>query len=89
MQRRSCHFLAARPIASSGTADDARLLADLYVHNASRQMPQKGSSKPVVDDFTQPNGICFSPDEKKLYIIDTGLTDGGPSHTSRSPSQPR
>jgi len=27
-----------------------------------------------------PNGICFSPDEKKLYIIDTGFTDGGPSH---------
>src|ERR1700730_6316857 len=47
MQRRSCHFLAARPIASSGTADDARLLADLYAHNASRQMPQKGSDQAV------------------------------------------
>jgi len=36
--------------------------------------------KPVVDDFTQPNGILLSPDEKKLYVIDTGFTDGGPSH---------
>jgi gluconolactonase len=34
----------------------------------------------VVDDFTQPNGICFSPDEKKLYIIDSGITHGGPAH---------
>jgi gluconolactonase len=25
----------------------------------------------VVDDFKGPNGILFSPDEKKLYIIDS------------------
>lgn len=24
----------------------------------------------------RPNGICFSPDFKKVYIVDTGLTDG-------------
>src|SRR5580692_4437950 len=35
-------------IRTSGTADDARLLADLYAHNASRQMPQKGSSDQAV-----------------------------------------
>ena len=30
----------------------------------------------------RPNGLCFSPDEKKLYICDTGFTDGpdNPSH---------
>jgi len=30
----------------------------------------------------EPNGITFSPDEKKLYVIDTGFTDGpdNPSH---------
>ena len=41
-----------------------------------------GSVKVVVDDFVEPNGICFSPDEKKLYVIDTGFTDGphNPSH---------
>jgi len=35
-----------------------------------------------VDDFVEPNGITFSPDEKKLYVIDTGFTDGpdNPSH---------
>jgi len=28
------------------------------------------------DDFRRPNGLCFSPDEKKLYVVDTGATDG-------------
>src|ERR1700730_16456892 len=37
-----------RWIRTSGTADDARLLAELYTHNASRQMPQKGSSDQAV-----------------------------------------
>ena len=34
----------------------------------------------VVDDFTQPNGLAFSPDEQKLYIVDSGLTHGGAAH---------
>ena len=25
----------------------------------------------LVDDFVQPNGLCFSPDESLLYIDDT------------------
>jgi gluconolactonase len=35
-----------------------------------------------VDDFVEPNGITFSPDEERLYVIDTGFTDGPdyPSH---------
>ena len=41
---------------------------------------QTGEVKVVVDDFTQPNGLCFSPDEKKLYVIDSGLTNGGPAN---------
>jgi gluconolactonase len=49
-------------------------------HYVFRVDGQTGEIKPVVDDFVQPNGLCFSPDEKKLYIIDTGLTNGGPSH---------
>ena len=28
----------------------------------------------VASDFTQPNGLAFSPDESLLYIADTGLT---------------
>jgi gluconolactonase len=30
----------------------------------------------VSKDQTRPNGLAFSPDEKKLYICDTGITDG-------------
>ena len=26
----------------------------------------------MVKDFDKPNGLCFSPDEKKLYIADSG-----------------
>ena len=26
----------------------------------------------VADGFDQPNGLCFSPDESKLYIADSG-----------------
>jgi gluconolactonase len=33
-----------------------------------------GAKEPVsvVDDFNMPNGLCFSPDEKFLYIADSG-----------------
>jgi gluconolactonase len=36
----------------------------------------------VVDDFIKPNGLCFSPDEKTLYIIDSAVSEGPgfPSH---------
>jgi len=39
-----------------------------------------GRATIVADDFDKPNGLAFSPDEKKLYIIDTGLTHGGRSN---------
>jgi gluconolactonase len=38
--------------------------------------PKSGEIKIVVDDFVEPNGLALSPDEKKLYVIDTGFTDG-------------
>ena len=51
-------------------------------HNVYRVDPKSGDIKVVVDDFVEPNGHCFAPDEKKLYVIDTGFTDGpdNPSH---------
>lgn len=44
--------------------------------------PATGQSTVVADDFDRPNGICFSPDEKRLYVGDTGATHtpGAPSH---------
>jgi gluconolactonase len=49
-------------------------------HNVFRVDPQSGAVTVVVDDFVQPNGLCFSPDEKKIYIVDSGISHGGPAH---------
>lgn len=44
--------------------------------------PHTGKAAVVADDFVRPNGLCFSPDEKNLYISDTGASHGlgGPAH---------
>jgi gluconolactonase len=44
--------------------------------------PHSGALQVVADDFIQPNGIAFSPDESLLYIVDTGRShrDDGPQH---------
>ncbi|MFL5759064.1 MAG: SMP-30/gluconolactonase/LRE family protein [Thermomicrobiales bacterium] len=44
--------------------------------------PASGDIAVVADDFVRPNGIAFSPDERKLYIADTGATHAkdGPRH---------
>jgi gluconolactonase len=34
--------------------------------------PRDDSLLIVADDFNGPNGLCFSPDERRLYIADTG-----------------
>ena len=34
--------------------------------------PQSGALACVADDFEGPNGLCFSPDEKRLYIAESG-----------------
>jgi gluconolactonase len=40
--------------------------------NVYRLDPTTREVTVVVSDMDKPNGICFSPDEKKLYIVDTG-----------------
>jgi len=45
-----------------------------------------GELQLLVDDFSQPNGLCFSPDESLLYVNDTDrahirVFDVGPDHT--------
>jgi gluconolactonase len=42
--------------------------------------PATGKGGVVADDFVRPNGLAFSPDEKTLYIVDSGITHGGPAH---------
>jgi gluconolactonase len=38
--------------------------------------PGAGGPVPVADDFDRPNGLCFSPDETKLYIADSSHEPG-------------
>jgi gluconolactonase len=38
--------------------------------------PLSGALEVVADDFDRPNGLCFAPDESKLYVVDSG----GPQH---------
>ncbi len=44
--------------------------------------PHSGDIRVVADDFVRPNGIAFSPDERRLYVADTGATHvkDGPRH---------
>ena len=44
-----------------------------------------GALTRVATDFEKPNGLAFSPDEKYLYIADTGVTHklNGPKHIRR------
>lgn len=50
--------------------------------NVYRLDPDSGRVTRVADDFVQPNGLAFSPDESLLYVVDTGLTHqrDGPHH---------
>jgi len=43
------------------------LPANLYCFD-----PRDNSLRVVADDFDGPNGLAFSPDESKLYVVETG-----------------
>jgi gluconolactonase len=38
--------------------------------------PQDGEIRAMVTDFERPNGLAFSPDERRLYIVDSGFSHG-------------
>jgi gluconolactonase len=44
-----------------------------------------GGAEIAADDFVKPNGLAFSPDEKFLYVADTGMSHDpkGPKHIRR------
>lgn len=46
--------------------------------------PDAGDCRVVADDFERPNGLAFSPDERRLYVVDTGAT-----HRADGPRQIR
>lgn len=47
---------------------------ELYIKEAVYRIDTNGSMTKVTDDIFKPNGLCFSPDYKKLYVADTGAT---------------
>ncbi|MDB6022742.1 MAG: Gluconolactonase [Pedosphaera sp.] len=49
--------------------DKPREVEGLYVY---RLDPKTKKLTPVVKDCDHPNGLCFSPDEKRLYVADSG-----------------
>jgi gluconolactonase len=42
--------------------------------NVYRIDPKSNALTVVVTDMEKPNGICFSPDERKLYAVDSGFS---------------
>ncbi len=50
-----------------GGKHDADLPPRLY------RLDPAGSLAIAADDFTGPNGLCFSPDERRLYVSETGV----------------
>lgn len=51
-----------------GGRRESELPANLY-----RFDPRDGTLAVVADDFQSPNGVCFSPDEKRLYVSESGI----------------
>lgn len=51
-------------------------------HRRVYRLDSDGELTAVVDDFLQPNGLAFSPDEKVLYIADSGAShdENAPRH---------
>ncbi|MFN7140545.1 MAG: SMP-30/gluconolactonase/LRE family protein [Limisphaerales bacterium] len=52
-----------------GLGKGTREIEGNYVY---RYDPKTKIVTALVKDFDKPNGLCFSPDEKKLYIADSG-----------------
>ena len=47
---------------------------DLLLKEAVYRIDPSGKVEKVTDEIFKPNGLCFSPDYKKLYVADTGWT---------------
>jgi gluconolactonase len=78
------------------TDPDYGILSDYEGHKADREQkgcfvyrvdPKKGEIRIVADDFVKPNGLAFSPDEKILYVADSGFSHDpkGPHHIRALP----
>lgn len=53
-----------------------QLPCQVYRFDPRGRVDGKGSIRAVADGFGRPNGICFSPDEKVVYVTDTDWMHG-------------
>jgi gluconolactonase len=65
--------------------EGARAQSEQDACNVYRIDPATRAVTIVADDFDHPNGLAFSPDERALYVADSGFTEGGarPRHIRR------
>jgi gluconolactonase len=47
---------------------------ELHLKEAVYRIDPSGRMDLVTDEIHKPNGLCFSPDNRKLYVADTGST---------------
>jgi gluconolactonase len=64
------------PTYGTGGDHEGHREEDFLPHSVYR-IGKDGKMKVVAEGYDQPNGLCFSPDEKKLYITDTGRGKDG------------
>lgn len=66
----------------SAEYEGGRAESEIGSCNVYRVDPANGAVSLVVDDFSRPNGLAFSPDESILYIADSGFwpDPNGPHH---------
>lgn len=60
-----------------GQLEPAELPTSIY-----RLNPDTGEATVVTSEIEKPNGLCFSPDHQRLYVVDTGRSHkpGHPPH---------
>ena len=57
----------------SAAYEGGKAVSELGGNHVFRFDPRNGNLTIVADDFRQPNGLAFSPDESLLYIADSGF----------------
>ena len=64
------------PYGINSNAEGYKAKSDLGLNYVFRIDPGTSGVEVVADDFDKPNGIAFSPDEKIIYIADSGAING-------------
>ena len=60
--------------------EGAKAESEIGAANVYRFDPATDELSVAADDFERPNGICFSPDERTLYVSDTSISHDADGH---------